>query len=138
MTCRRVNEWATAAGFLTAPATAGLRRALYQRPMHNNTTMPRIAASENQPRLDCPRGRMMRAARSGPTAVPKLPPTWNRDWASPNWPPEAMRATRDDSGWNTDEPTPVRAAATRITAKLSATAIRAMPARVQAMPKVNE
>ena len=27
-------------------------------------------------------------------------------------PPEAMRATREDSGWNTDEPTPISAAPT--------------------------
>ena len=28
--------------------------------------------------------------------------------------PAAMRATRDASGWNTDEPIPINAAATRI------------------------
>ncbi len=31
-------------------------------------------------------------------AAPVLPPTWNRDCAIPCWPPEAMRATREDSG----------------------------------------
>ena len=31
-------------------------------------------------------------------AEPTLPPTWNTDWAMPCRPPEAIRATRDDSG----------------------------------------
>ena len=53
----------------------------------------------------------MKAASSGPSAVPKLPPTWNTDCASPCCPPEASRATREDSGWNTDEPMPISAAA---------------------------
>ena len=61
--------------------------------------------------LPCPRGRMMKAAASGPIAEPTLPPTWNRDCARPCRPPEASRATRDDSGWNTDEPVPTMAAA---------------------------
>ena len=39
-----------------------------------------------------------------------LPPTWNTDCAKPYRPPEARRATRDDSGWNTAEPSPTMAA----------------------------
>ena len=46
----------------------------------------------------------MNAASSGPSAEPTLPPTWNSDCARPCRPPDAMRATREDSGWNTDEP----------------------------------
>ncbi len=53
----------------------------------------------------------MKAASSGPIAVPKLPPTWNTDCARPCRPPEASRATREDSGWNTEEPMPISAAA---------------------------
>ena len=48
--------------------------------------------------LLCPRGATINAASSGPMADPVLPPTWNSDWANPCRPPEAMRATRDDSG----------------------------------------
>ena len=36
---------------------------------------------------------MISAASSGPIELPKLPPTWNSDWARPWRPPEAMRAT---------------------------------------------
>ena len=64
--------------------------------------------------LPWPRGTTMKAASSGPIAEPVLPPTWNSDWARPCRPPEAMRATRDDSGWKTDEPSPTSAAASRI------------------------
>ncbi len=56
------------------------------------------AAAENQAMLLCPRGTTINAASSGPMADPVLPPTWNSDWANPCRPPEAMRATRDDSG----------------------------------------
>jgi hypothetical protein len=76
--------------------------------------MASSAAPENQATLPWPRGTTMNAASSGPIAEPVLPPTWNSDWAKPCRPPEAMRATRDDSGWNTDEPTPTSAAASRI------------------------
>ena len=53
----------------------------------------------------------MNAASSGPTAEPALPPTWKTDCASPCRPPEAIRATREDSGWNIDDPSPISAAA---------------------------
>ena len=75
--------------------------------------MPSSAAQENQSTLPCPCGRTMKAASSGPIAEPRLPPTWNTDCARPCRPPEAMRATREDSGWKTDEPVPIIAAASR-------------------------
>ncbi|MEY9166943.1 hypothetical protein ABIE78_005062 [Sinorhizobium fredii] len=34
-----------------------------------------MATIENQLRLPCPKGRTMKAARSGPNALPALPPT---------------------------------------------------------------
>ena len=48
-------------------------------------------------------------ASSGPKAWPALPPTWNTDWAMPKRPPDAERATREDSGWKIDDPVPRRA-----------------------------
>ncbi|MNV81819.1 hypothetical protein D3C71_1755120 [compost metagenome] len=88
---------------LPAPSrrARGFRRtrlALYQRPIPVSTTMPNSAASENHATLPCPCGMMKSAANSGPSADPTLPPTWNSDCANPCRPPEAMRATRDDSG----------------------------------------
>ena len=53
----------------------------------------------------------MKAASTGPSDDPTLPPTWNSDCAKPWRPPEAMRATREASGWKTAEPTPTNAAA---------------------------
>ena len=67
--------------------------------------------------LRWPYGRTMKAASSGPIAEPALPPTWKNDWAKPCRPPEARRATRDDSGWKIDEPMPTHATATRIDAE---------------------
>ena len=58
----------------------------------------------------------MKAASSGPTAWPTLPPTWNTLCAVPNRPPEAARATRDASGWKIEEPTPISIAPTTSTA----------------------
>ncbi len=69
------------------------------------------AATANQAMLDCPRGMMMNAASRGPQADPTFPPTWNSDCASPCCPPEASRAMREDSGWNTADPLPIMAAA---------------------------
>ena len=73
-------------------------RLLYQPPTCHNTEIASRAARENHATLLCPRGMMIHAAKSGPIALPVLPPTWKIDWASPCCPPEAMRATRDDSG----------------------------------------
>ena len=73
-------------------------------------------ASTCQATEDCPLGTMMKAASKGPLAVPMLPPTWNTDCAVPCRPPEASRAMRDDSGWNTADPRPTSAAASRSSA----------------------
>ena len=76
----------------------------------------------------------MNAASSGPIDDPALPPTWNSDCASPCCPPEAMRATRDDSGWNTADPIPTIATAARTIAKVGADAIRISPTMVNVIP----
>ena len=54
--------------------------------------------SANQATEAWPKFKTMSAAIRGPSAWPRLPPTWNSDWASPWRPPDAMRATRADSG----------------------------------------
>jgi hypothetical protein len=79
---------------------------LYQVPICHSTAMATSAASPNQAMAPCPCGMTTAAASSGPTALPVLPPTWKIDCASPGCPPEARRAMREDSGWNTDEPVP--------------------------------
>src|SRR4051812_439664 len=94
------------------PADAGACRTWYQPPILHNTAIASSARIEHHAMLDWPRGRTRNAASSGPSEEPTLPPTWNSDWASPWRPPDAIRATRDDSGWNTDDPTPTRPAAT--------------------------
>jgi hypothetical protein len=88
----------------------------YQRLTWDSSTMPSSAARPNQATLRCPKGTMTAAATNGPSALPVLPPTWNSDCASPCRPPDAMRATRDDSGWKIDEPVPTSAAASSTTA----------------------
>ena len=125
-----------AAGFL---ARAPLRcRVLYQVPICHSTAMATSAASPNQAMAPCPCGMTTAAASSGPTALPVLPPTWKIDCASPGCPPEARRAMREDSGWNTDEPVPTRAAATSTVAKLGATDSSSRPHSVEPMPKASE
>ncbi|KAG1079012.1 hypothetical protein G6F40_016483 [Rhizopus arrhizus] len=74
------------------------RLALYQRPIPVSTTLPNNAASDTHATPPCPCGMLKSAASSGPSAEPTLPPTWKSDCARPWRPPEAMRATRDDSG----------------------------------------
>ena len=110
----------------------------YQRPTCNSTTIASSAASENHATLPRPCGTITHAASSGPTAEPTLPPTWNSDCANPGRPPEAMRATREDSGWNTDEPDPTKAAASSNTGKLGATASNSRPHKVKPMPTGSE
>ena len=73
--------------------------------------MPSSAGSANHATLCWPYGTITAAATSGPIALPVLPPTWKIDCAKPWRPPDASRATRDDSGWNTAEPRPTSAAA---------------------------
>ncbi len=72
------------------------------------------ATIENQAIEGCPKGMTTTAARSGPMALPPLPPTWKMDWANPFFPPAAICAMRDASGWNIDEPHPITPTATRI------------------------
>lgn len=80
----------------------------------------------------------IKAASSGPLALPALPPTWKMDCARPGRPPEAMRATRDDSGWNTEEPVPTSAAASSNSGKLPALDSSSRPHRVAPMPSTSE
>ena len=84
---------------------------LYQVPTCHRNAIATSAASENQPMLAWPRGSTTKAASSGPSDEPALPPTWNSDCAKPWRPPDATRAIRDDSGWKIDDPTPTSAAA---------------------------
>ena len=81
---------------------------------------------------------MIQAASSGPVAEPALPPTWKIDCASPWRPPEAMRATRADSGWKTAEPEPISAAASKTTGNWCARDSVSRPASVQPMPRASE
>ena len=100
--------------------------------------MPSSAAMENHAKLYCPRGTMKKAANSGPSAEPVFPPTWKRDCASPCCPPEAMRATRADSGWNTEDPTPTSAAENKSALKLDARDRPTSPTSVDAIPTGKE
>ncbi|OIQ70008.1 hypothetical protein GALL_483860 [mine drainage metagenome] len=96
------------------------------------------ATSENQAMLRWPCGSTIHAASSGPVAVPAFPPTWKIDCASPWRPPEAMRATRDDSGWKMEEPVPTIAAASSRMGKVGAIDRVSSPARVKPMPTASE
>ena len=49
-----------------------------------------------------------------------------------------MRATREDSGWNTEEPVPMRAAATSSSVKVPAKASSTSPTNVNPMPAASE
>ncbi|MNW68123.1 hypothetical protein D3C74_468230 [compost metagenome] len=71
-------------------------------------------------------------------AEPRLPPIWNRDWAKPGWLPAAMRATREDSGWKTDEPMPISMADSSTAPKLPACDRESKPIRVKPMPRGSE
>ena len=112
--------------------------ARYQPPMRVSSAIAISAAIANQATLVCPRGITMNAASSGPIAEPTLPPTWNSDCANPCCPPDAMRATREDSGWNTDEPEPISAAASSSSAKLGANESSSSPVSVKPMPIASE
>ncbi len=100
--------------------------------------MPTSASSANQATLDWPKGSTMNAAISGPIALPILPPTWNSDCAKPCRPPEASRATREASGWNTAEPKPIRQAASTSMPKPCAWPSSTSPTSVLAMPAGSE
>src|ERR1017187_2570399 len=111
---------------------------LYHAPTRSRIMMASSAAAENQAMLRCPAGSTIKAASKGPIDDPALPPTWNSDCANPCCPPEAMRATRDDSGWNTADPIPTSATAASTTAKLGAEAIRISPTMVNVIPTGKE
>src|SRR5450631_586142 len=103
---------------------------LYHAPTRIKISMATSASAENHAMLGCPAGSTMKAASRGPIDDPALPPTWNSDCARPCCPPEAIRATREDSGWNTADPIPTSATAASTTAKLGADAIRISPTMV--------
>ena len=114
----------------------GWRR--YHAPTLISTRIATSAASENHAMLRCPAGSTTNAASKGPIDDPALPPTWNSDCANPCRPPDAIRATRDDSGWNTADPIPTSATAASTTAKLGADAIRISPTMVNVIPTGKE
>src|ERR1700722_622495 len=89
-------------------------RALYHTLTHASSAMASMATNENHPMRRCPLGSTINAASSGPMEDPAFPPTENSSCATPCRPPEAMRAIRDASGWNTADPTPIRATANKI------------------------
>src|SRR5882762_7474874 len=113
-------------------------RSSYHRPTRNSTTMAASASNEHQARLDWPRGTTKYAASSGPSDDPKLPPTCKSDCDSPCCPPDATRATRDDSGWNTADPTPMRPVATRMVPRFAADDRRRMPTSDTSIPITSE
>ena len=108
--------------------------ALYQVPTRKRKAIDTSAATENHAMLDCPFRRTMKAARSGPSAEPKLPPTWKNDCANPWRPPDAARAIRDDSGWKIDDPNPTSPVATSTILKLAARDRTSIPSSVKPMP----
>ena len=97
--------------------------------------MARIAAKANQPIEACPKGMTTSAASMAP---PALPPTWNIDCASPFRPPEASCATREDSGWKTEEPQPISPTASRMGTKPGATERVNSPSSVKHIPAASE
>ncbi len=107
---------------------------LYHAPTLSSTMMASSAAAENHAMLCCPAGSTINAASNGPIDDPALPPTWNNDCASPCCPPDAMRATRDDSGWNTADPIPTIATAASTMPKVGADAITISPTIVNVIP----
>jgi hypothetical protein len=110
----------------------------YHSPTWNSTNIATSAQAENQAIAPWPRGITTIAASSGPIAWPALPPTWNRDCARPYLPPEASRATRDDSGWKIDEPMPTSPAENSSIAKLCAWDSSSRPISVEPMPVASE
>ena len=56
--------------------------------------------------LRCPEGTTMKAASKGPATTRRCRPPGTAI-APDRTAPEAIRATRDDSGWKTDDPIPI-------------------------------
>ena len=67
-----------------------------------------------------------------------FPPTWNSDCAIPCRPPDAIRATRELSGWNTADPSPTSPAETQQAGKLGPPRGSSRPTRVNPMPAMSE
>ena len=110
----------------------------YHPPMRLRIQMARSAAIPNHPMLSRPRGSTHSAASKGPQAPPAFPPTWKSDCAKPCCPPEARRATRDASGWNTAEPMPIRAADARSSGNAGTRENKMSPIRVEPIPTARE
>src|SRR5687767_14326629 len=110
------------------------RCARYHPPTRVRITIAARAAAENQATLRWPRGTTTKAASRGPIAEPALPPTWNSDCAKPCRPPDAILATREDSGWKTAEPSPTRPAESRRTGKPGAMEGGRRPGRLNPIP----
>ncbi len=72
--------------------------ALYQVLTRISSSMASSAPPENQAMLRWPCGSTMKAASSGPSDDPLLPPSANSACAKPWRPPDAMRAMREASG----------------------------------------
>ena len=111
---------------------------LYQLPTRVSSIEASNAAKANHATACWPYGITMSAASNGPMALPPLPPTWNIDWARLFFPPDASCATRDASGWNTDEPQPMSATDSSIGAKPGANANERSPVSVKHIPSANE
>src|SRR3954452_10578777 len=142
-TANATRTWRPGTGARVGPRTAGgpaadAWRRPYHPPTRHSTTMAIKAARENQATLRWPRGSTTKAAASGPTADPAFPPTWKTDWASPCCPPDAIRATRDDSGWKTALPSPTMPADNSTIGKLLAAESRISPTRVNVIPAISE
>ena len=74
------------------------------------------------------------ATSSGPTDVPRLPPTWKMDCAMPLRPCDASDVMREASGCSVAEPMPTMATATNTAPSDPAKANSTMPVAVQHMP----
>lgn len=78
------------------------------------------------------------AASKGPNALPPFPPTWKMDCAKLFFPPDAIWATRDASGWNTEEPQPINATDKSSSMKFGANASAINPTSVKHIPVASE
>ena len=97
-----------------------------------------MAARANQLIAPWPCGSTIAAAKSGPMALPPLPPTWKMDCARLLRPPDANWAAREASGWKTDEPRPTRPTERSISARVSLMESSRSPQRVKHIPVERE
>ncbi len=117
------------------PAFCSFNSVLYQRHMGIVTVMPKKARQATLTTLPRPNGAIKRAAISGPTALPVLPPTWNTDWANPLLPPDASEVSLEASGCRTEEPSPTRDTLQSTTGNDVANPNIHKPVKVKLMPK---